>query len=221
MKTKILALLVATAGFASAASLTVYSGTTSVNLESSGFNVAFSIPQFDPSFGTLTGVTVKVVESSLTGNFKVTNAGLTTLTVGPNTADFRVDDVSNNLGYAVQLIEIEPLLTAASTSPFDQISSGDFEVYTITPNQGYSVDDQNIDASKFAAYTGTGDVTFNVRNRINIAATGSSYTVDTANAYTSTKMAITYTYTPIPEPGSWLIVCGGLGAGLFVRRRRA
>lgn len=37
-------------------------------------------------------------------------------------------------------------------------------------------------------------------------------------------VTVTYDYTdltPVPEPGSWLIVCGGLGAGVFVRRRRA
>ncbi len=43
-------------------------------------------------------------------------------------------------------------------------------------------------------------------------------------ASASGYVTVTYNYTdltPVPEPASWLIVCGGLGAGVFVRRRRA
>lgn len=47
-----------------------------------------------------------------------------------------------------------------------------------------------------------------------------TYTPAIASGY----VTVTYNYSepaPVPEPASWLIVCGGLGAGVFVRRRRA
>jgi hypothetical protein len=217
MKTKITALFVATAGFASAATTTVYSG-SSVNLGSSNDNVAFNIAQFNTALGTLTGVTVKVTTSSLVGSFNVANAGGTSLSVGPHTADFRVDDVADNLGYTIQSVEIDPLATTPVTSPAATIPVGENQTYAITLGQGYTVSDQNIAGSFFGVYSGNGNVMFNVRNRLNIAATGSVFTVDSALAYTTTRMAITYTYEVIPEPSAALL--GGLGLLCLLRRRR-
>lgn len=48
-----------------------------------------------------------------------------------------------------------------------------------------------------------------------ISGAAGTFTPSTASGY------VTVTYNYVPEPSSWIIVCGGLGAGLFVRRRRA
>lgn len=201
----------------SAATVTVNSG-SAVNLGSSNDNVAFLIPQFDATLGTLTGVTVSVISSALGGSFEVTNSGATDLSVGPHTADFRVDDVANNLGYAIAFEEIDPLITTPVTSPATTIPVGQSVVFNITSGQGYTVADQNINPTFFATYTGLGDVTFNVRNRINIAATGSIFTVDSTLAFTPTQMAITYIYDAVPEPSAALLGAFGL-LGLLRRRR--
>ena len=83
-----------------------------------------------------------------------------------------------------------------------------------TITQTESVDNIN-------TYIGSG-TTFTVKvsgiqytDTSSISGVAGAFTAATASGY------VTVTYNYVPEPGSWLIVCGGLGAGVFVRRRRA
>lgn len=203
---------------ASAASYTVNSG-SAVNLGISGSDVQFVIPQFNTSLGTLTGVTVKVVQSTLTGSFEITNNGETGFTVDKVTTDFRVKQNTAGLGYAPQLVEIDPLVTTPSSNPSPTISPSASQIFTITAGQGYTISNQIIDGTYFAAYSGAGNVVFDIRNRGIVTVSGATYTVDTTNTYTTTQMEITYTYTEaIPEPSAAALA--GLGALALLRRRR-
>lgn len=82
---------------------------------------------------------------------------------------------------------------------------------------------ESIDPIAISSYTynGTGTtflITVNGDQNTNVSSVGGpsvTYTSAAASGY------VTVTYNYVPEPGSWLIVCGGLGAGMFVRRRRA
>lgn len=83
-----------------------------------------------------------------------------------------------------------------------------------TVTQTESVDNIN-------TYIGSG-TTFTVKvsgiqytDTSSISGVAGAFTAATASGY------VTVTYNYVPEPGSWLLVCGGLGAGVFVRRRRA
>lgn len=213
-------LLFGLAHVATAASYTVYSG-EAVDLAFSGVEAQFHIPQFDTSLGTLTGVTVKVVASNLTGSFEITNNGIAAMTVDLVTSDYRVRQVTSGLGYTQQTREIDPVETSPQSSPSVTIAPGNSQVFTINPSLGYSISDQSIAAVYFGAYSGSGNVTFGVRNRINISVSGASYTVNSSSSYTTTRMAVQYDYTPtvIPEPSSALLCALGASLGL-VRRRR-
>lgn len=225
-KQQVTILLVALTGLitvasVNAASYTVYSSASSVALPISGNDVEFSMQKFNGSLGTLTGVTVSVVDSAISGSFSVTNSGLTAITVDGVTTDFRVKQATS-LGYAQVFEEITSLVTTPASNPSPTLNPTETAQFNITDGQGYSIADQNISNSYFAAYTsadGAGSVAFNIRNRAIITTSGSVYTVNSTNTTTSTRMAITYTYThPVPEPAAALL--GGLGLLTLLRRRR-
>jgi hypothetical protein len=205
------------AASASAASYTVNSG-SAVDLGISSTDIPFTLAQFDATLGTLTGVTVTVVQSSLSGSFEVTNTGATTFSVDKVTSDFRVRQLTGGLGYTSTFIDIDPLDTTPASNPSATINPSEAVVFDITASQGYTVADQSVGASFFAPYIGTGDVSFEVRNRLIVSVSGASFNVDSTNTITTTQMAITYTYDAIPEPSAALL--GALGVLGLLRRRR-
>lgn len=213
----VLALAAALITGASAASYTVSSG-DAVNLGISGSDINFVMPQFDTSLGTLTGVTVSITQSNLGGTFDVTNGGLTGIQVDAVSSDYRVRQVTSGLGYTQQFLDIAPLVTTPVSNPSPTINLSQTLTFTITAAQGYIISDQVIGEDFFGAYEGPGTVTFGIRNRLIVTTTGAIFTVDTADSYTTSQMAITYTYQPIPEPSAALL--GGLGALALLRRRR-
>jgi hypothetical protein len=200
-----------------AAIYTVYSG-SAVALGSSGSDVIFSIPQFDASLGTLTGVTVEVVQSALTGSFTVTNQGLSSILVNDVVSDFRVRQSTPGLGYSQTLIEIDPLASSPTSSPSTTINVAANQTFNITAAQGYTISDQDISSTNFSAYVGVENVDFGVRNRLIVSTSGASFAVDSTDTITTTRMAITYTYTAIPEPSTALL--GALCVLGLLRRRR-
>jgi len=216
MKNKITALFVATAGFASAASYTEYSSTIDVHTTYLDFNVA----KFNTNLGTLTGVQVSVVQSSLIGSVNVTNNALTNTTVNVFDTTFTARQKSTNtLGYS-QSSSI--FYEVATTADWNVTTIAPAQTITFTANNGqaYTIASQNIAEDFFANYSsvgGTGTVDFQSRSIPTITTTGGSYAVNSDEFATTTQFAVTYTYT-IPEPSAALL--GGLGMLCLLRRRR-
>jgi hypothetical protein len=202
---------------AKAASYTVFSGDP-VNLVNAFSDVNFSIPQFDPALGTLTGVIVRVLQSNLTGSFIVTNSGASESFVPKVTSDFRVRQLTAGLGYTAGMQEFDPVLTTPSSNPSVTINPSQSVTFNINAGQTYTLIDQNISSSFFTAYQGPGSVNFEIRNRLIISTEGATYAVDAGATSTTTQMGITYTYEAIPETSSALL--GGIGILLLLRRRR-
>jgi hypothetical protein len=202
---------------AKAASYTVFSGDP-VNLGISGTDVNFSIPKFDPALGTLTGVTVRVLQSNLTGSFIVTNSSADQSFVNSVTGDFRVREPAAGLGYLTNSQELDPVLTTPSSNPSVTINPSQSVTFNINAAQTYTLIDQNISSDFFTAYEGPGSVNFQIRNRLIINAEGATYAVDAGGTSTTTQMGITYTYEAIPETSSALL--GSIGMLILLRRRR-
>lgn len=207
---------------AGAASYTVYSNVADVG----GTYVNFDLSKFDSNLGTLTGVQVSVVQSDLVGSATITDNALTSLTVTGFDSAYTVKGVTAGLGYNQNSKTIYEVVTTPDWN-VTTIDPSTAETFTIDGGQSFSPSSQAIAAENFSTYSsagGTGTVRFAAKNTQSIGVTGGTYSVNSDAVKTTSQIAITYTYTaitPVPEPGSWLIVCGGLGAGLFVRRRRA
>ena len=200
---------------ASAASYTNYSSIAVAGTSYSGYNVA----KFDTSLGTLTGVQVTVPISELQGSALVTNPTLGTVSINNFDSTYYVYGSSGSLGYTGQVVGIG--FSGVSTLPdwnTSTIAPSASQPVSIVSGQSYAVTPETITSGYFAAYSGSGNVTFEIKNNFTITTTGAAYTVDTSGAGANSQVAVTYTYTPIPEPSAALL--GGLGMLGLIRRRR-
>jgi len=210
-----LLLTLASLQIASAASYTNYSSIAVAGASYSGYNVA----QFDTSLGTLTGVQVTVPISELQGSVLVTNPTVSTVSVNNFDSTYYVYGSSGSLGYTGQVVGIG--FTGVATSPdwnTTTIAGSGSQPFTIVAGQVYPVSSETITSTYFSAYQGSGHVTFEIKNNFSVTTTGASYTVDTSAAGANSQVAVTYTYTAVPEPSAALL--GALGLLGLVRRRR-
>jgi hypothetical protein len=179
---------------------------------------ALTLPQFDPAQGQLTGVTITVNSLTYGGSFNVRSS----------VSDFEVtvDSAlgvgairSTGLGYNGWARAGDGLVLSPSTQFGYIIDPGANQTFNISPFTIYD-DPTSIGSSFFASYTGTGLVTFEVRNSNTRVTTYPDIPVlinyDLASV--TANMTVTYTYAPIPEPTTSLL--GLLGTALLFRRRR-
>ena len=194
--------------------------------------VDFYLGKFSTGLGTLTGVSVNVVYSTLTGSFIFTNQIATNARINAFNSAVTVMDPSllGDLGYST----VHGTVYDVATSPKWQttiLPGHTSQTYTINATQNALTNNtQTIDPAYWDAYSsigGIGTVDLQINDLQTITSTGSSYSVDSSLAGASTQLTITYTYTagpvPVPEASTvivqMLIVAGGVW--MFVRRRRA
>ena len=205
----------ASAQIASAASYTNYSSIAVAGNNFSNYNVQ----QFDSTLGTLTGVQVTVPLSDLQGSVTVTNGLATVVNVSQFDSALTVQQ-SGSLGYTTEHDTIYSVVTSPDWNTTN-IPAYSPQLFSISGGQSFSVSSQSIASTYFGAYESagaTGNETFQIKNVQSITTTGAIYTVDSSAAGTNSQVAVTYTYTPIPEPSAGLL--GGLGLLGLVRRRR-
>lgn len=218
---KSLPILFALAALASQASATTYFGTTTYYSSTmdvgSSFNNTFTVSKFNIPEATITGITVKVIQSTMVGSITVTNSAAIAATIDSFNSTFTAKQFTSGLGYTQTSVNINDVVTTPEwQSTTLQASSS--QVFSIGSGQTFTITDQSIASQYWGAYTGAGSVTFSARDQQSVTVSGDSFTVSSGNAKATTQFAVVYTYS-IPEPGSALMV--GLAGLLCFRRRRA
>lgn len=208
--------LIALTGAANAAiyydTRTYYSNTIDVDGAYNIFNVAkFNIPE-----ATLTGVTVKVVQSTMTGSITITNTGALAASVLAFDSTFTARQSTTGLGYSQTTVSIDDVVTTPDWHT-TTLQSGVAQTFNIGSGQTFVVADQNIASGFWGAYTGSGNVAFNARDVYSVSVQGGNFQANVANAKATTQFAIVYSFS-IPEPSTALL--GGLASILLFRRRR-
>jgi hypothetical protein len=197
--------------------------TLNVVEEGEGFTT-FTFNQFNPSLGTLNAVDLIIDSSTLQGNFTVfkstsrTFSSLTASLLLPSVPGYGSGDYSTSL------------------FAFARTPSGTFSVNNNTQLVsvngttqsliGGSAITLSINPASFSAYTGLSSISFD--STIVIAAnSGGSFTLNGANLLSPTSLTLQYSYTPgtapVPEPGqvaASLLLLGGIGAYVFIKRRK-
>ena len=204
----------ASAQIASAASYTNYSNTS---IAGNSFG-NFVVQNFDSSLGTLTGVEVQLVTSSLQGSVGVTNGDASTVLVNQFDSYLTVQGATGGLGYTTAHDTIYSVVTSPDWNTTN-IPAYALQTFNISSAQNFSISSQSIASGYWGVYESagaTGTETFQVKNVQSITTTGAVYTVDSSSAGANTQLEVTYTY--IPEPSAALL--GGLGLLGLIRRRR-
>ena len=192
---------------------TYYSNT--IDVGSSYVNL-FNVAKFDIPQATLTSVTVKVFQSTMTGSITVTNTGSIAAAVEAFDSAFTARQVTSGLGYTQTTININNVVTSPAWQSVT-LQPGVAQTLNIASGQTFTVADQSIGSQYWGAYTGSGNVTFGARDVQSATVTGDEFSLVSTNAKATTQFAIVYSFS-IPEPTSALL--GSLAALILLRRRR-
>lgn len=191
-------------------------------------DTSFLLNQFNTSlFGTLTGVTVTVDYSTLSGSFTVKNTGTSSATVTGYSSNIDIWGSTAGIGFSELITSLGGHSGTIITSPDWSgyyLAAGDSQAFTIGSNQSFYTNVvQNIASGNLNAYKGSGTVLLKANNTQTITTSGSSYELTSGAAGANTSITVTYTYDAVPEPTTVGLLLGASGLGIVaaVRRRRA
>ncbi len=186
-------------------------GPTNFDIGSAQTSAALTFQQFDPTLGTLTGVSFAVSDAnsafimSVLNNTQVQQNGTpsVTTTIGLTAPDL-------NSQHSLTL-NGNPLSIAPG-------ATGQFNVLSTSESGPFS-------PSSLTGYKGVGTFAFDVQRTITLAFAPGTGVLSAPNPETTGHVAVTYTYAPLaaPEPGSLLLFGTGVVglAGYAWRRGRS
>lgn len=204
--------------------------TQDVNFNVSGASQLY-FNKFNPSLGTLTGVTLAWTVNSSISTASITNLNAGTVSVSKTTFNNTFDAFVPSIGEAgLQVIEDSKAKSVnPSPNPTVLTSGGKYTVNNVNFNQFTQTD--NLTGS-FDSYKGTGNVGLYLTNTFGATPTvsGAGSTVAWETSITGNSvgnLGVTYTYdeapvAPVPEPSA-LLLCGApalLGGISLVRRMK-
>lgn len=186
---------------------------------------SFIFDQYNPSLGTLTGISLSIVESNDLGSFHV--IATTNLRVKNPTDFFTLTDNQNSGGGYTGSSTALLTTPGTATTLGHFVAAGTNQTYTLTGKSLINSTAVTEDLSGFlATYTGTGSVSFGAKITPQIVVTGGSGTQILDNWSNTTKIALVYSYTvpdpvpAVPEASSSLALLA-LGVGGLLTRRRS
>lgn len=181
--------------------------------------LSFTLPQFDPTLGTLTGILIEF-SAELDGNFSATNQSAAAGTLsGTLSATFVLDGPPP---LAAPLLTLNPLsnfgpinVPAFSTVPFSAPTSSDSDSYaTAIP-------------AELAPFIGLGTIGFDgtATSLVGISSNINPLILE-QDLFGEATVTVTYEYDPgvpnVPEPMTMYLMGGGLlGLSLMRRPRKA
>ena len=192
----------------------------------SGAGTTFNFSKFNSSLGTLNAITFSILSSVDSGSFFVQNNNVGSVLVR-TPRDF-LTVVDNQASGADYYGNNRTLVTTPATGATGfSLAGNSSQTFTITPVSLIGVGPVDYDLSSyFAAYTGSGFVSFNAAIAPSVTITGGSVTFDMSGVDNTTAMSLTYDYTAaaVPEPSqvaASMLLIGGIAGFLIVRRRKA
>lgn len=211
--------LLASVGCALAGTLT-YTGT--IPLATTNWNNSISIPQFDPSLGTLTGITFiltgRVEGSAMLENLETVSADVT-VDLSAKITLMRPD--TSVLVAAIPVVSVTENVAAFdgqmdfqgdSGRKYENLSANRTESSTSVPP-----------SADLALFTGTGSIVLPIRAEGFSSGSGAGNLLLQFSTLAFAEAQVKYDYTAVPEPSGLLALMAGFGglAGLLVRGRRA
>ena len=194
-----------------------------------GTNQNFTFTKFDSSLGSLTAVDLIFNSSTVGGSVNITNNTSGGINIDALRSRIQVSGTglssTSSTQTAIPSTPATPFLLAGGTSQTINLTS------TSLLGMPWTL---GINAGSVASYIGTGN-TSNFLSRLQNTASNDGDPGDLLTTFSftapSTSVTLRYTYTPstpppspVPEPGqvaASLLLLGGIGGYVFIKRRRA
>lgn len=226
MKNQILAAGVAVLALATAgqAATVIYTSGTVGPLNTSFTNVPLNLQQFDPTLGTLTGISITLNGSvNSTIRFESLDGQPSTI-VGTSAATVTL----SRPGGSPIVVTLPTQTRTANVAAFDgTIDFGGASGATFSDVIGTQSETAVLtSAGDFALFTGTGFVAALLSATGNSSVSGAGNLISQIATQASGQASITYTYDAlvdngVPEPMSWAMMTGGFALiGGALRRQR-
>jgi len=173
-------------------------------------NMDTSLPKFDTNLGTLNSITLELDASDSTFDAVYTDtSGM-------------VSEVNFYVGAAITMTAPSGItLTGTPSENGFNAALPPLQSITVMGNDSVIDEPQIIFAGLFAPYEAPGGGSFNLDGgaTLSIAVMSGTGTVNPGTVDAGAFLQVTYDYTPVPEPATWLLASLGASGLWFVRRR--
>jgi hypothetical protein len=185
-----------------------------------GSSGSFSLPQFNPALGTLTGVNLAITGNSFGGSNYYENlgdnSGSATVTIGSN--------ITVTGPASLVVITLPSESNTGPIGPYDgSLDPSDSVTVTGTSSSDSASNALTNPPTNLSAYIGLGSAPFNFSSTVNNSSSSTASPGVSGNTPPDFNFdaTITYTYSEVPEPASIGLIAVALPLLAARRRRKA